>query len=252
MKKKVLFALASSVLLLAGAPLYSQRAGRRPGGVVFQSGARPEHPNNQIYVMDPDGSNQVRMTSDAASDTTPDISGNGEIVFASVDQTGNSDIYVLDRSGVAKNLTNNPANDGWPRWSPNGKQIAFESDRDGGIFEVYVMNADGSGPATRVSGHSRHLMNAECPDPTQITEPPVASRYPSWSPDGRRIVFRRGIDIYTSNADGSDVPLQLTHEATTSFAQMAAFSPDGQYIAFMSFRQKYLFRLPDERRGWQR
>ena len=43
------------------------------------------------------------------------------------------------------NLTNNPAKDDNPVWSPDGKQIAFNSDRDGNQ-EIYVMNADGSNP----------------------------------------------------------------------------------------------------------
>lgn len=49
-----------------------------------------------------------------------------------------------DGSGQT-NLTRNPAIDGFPVWSPNGRQIAFVSDRDGnGYTEIYVMNADGS------------------------------------------------------------------------------------------------------------
>jgi len=42
-----------------------------------------------------------------------------------------------------KDLTNNPANDNNPSWSPDGSKITFETDRDGN-YEIYVMNADGS------------------------------------------------------------------------------------------------------------
>ena len=171
-----------------------------------------------------------RITYDVASDVDPDISPNEQqIVFTSNQtETGNNNIFVRDQNGAVRNLTNQPsATDEWARWSPDGKQIAFDSNRDGGVFEIYVMNADGSGT------------------PTRLTNPPILGRYPSWSPNGGQIVFRRGIDIYTINADGSGVPVQLTSEVAPSFAQMPAWSPDGRYIAFMSFREGYcsVFRM---------
>lgn len=214
----------------AGNPLGSspdsKHAGGPPSSVVFYS-TRDGVPNNQIYVMDPDGGNQARVTSDSASDVDPGMSPDGKQIVFTSNQTGNNDIYLRDDSGNVTNLTNNPANDEWARWSPDGKQIVFDSNRDGNVFEIYVMNADGSGT------------------PTELTSPPTLGRYPSWSPDGRQIVFRRGIDIYTISADGSGAPVQLTQEVAPSFAQMAVWSPDGQHIAFMSFREGYcsVFRV---------
>ena len=199
---------------------YAQQPGGPPASVVFYS-ARDSHPNNQIYVMDPDGGNQVRVTYDTASDVDPDLSPNGQSIAFTSSRAGNNDIFLRDRWGGTTNLTNNPATDEWARWSPNGKQIVFGSNRDGGVFEIYVMNANGSGT------------------PRQLTGTPVLSRYPSWSPNGTQIVFRRGIDIYTTNADGTGAPEQLTNEVAPSFAQMPVFSPDGRYIAFMSFREGY-------------
>jgi TolB protein len=211
--------------LLAGTGAYAEQA-RPRAGVVFQS-ARDGHSNNQIYVMDLDGSNQVRITYDPASDVDPDVSPNGKRIVFTSNQTGNNDIFVLDRSGEMRNMTNNPATDEWARFSPNGKRIVFGSNRDGGVFEIYVMNADGSGTARR------------------LTDPPVLSRYASWSPDGEQIVFRRGIDIYKMDTDGDNAPKALTSETAPSFAQMPVFSPDGRYIAFMSLREGYcsVFRM---------
>jgi TolB protein len=210
--------------MLTGAYVYAQDSDLT-GKVAFYS-TRDGHPNNQIYAMNAAGNNQRRVTYDTASDVDPDISSDGKQILFTSNQTGNNDIFVQDRSGDLRNLTNNPATDEWARWSPDGKKIVFDSNRDGGVYEIFVMNADGTGT-------------------TQLTFPPTLGRYPSWSPDGQRIVFRRGIDIYSMYADGSGVPIQLTNEVAPSFAQMAVWSPDGRYIAFMSFREGYcsVFRM---------
>jgi Tol biopolymer transport system component len=208
------------LLMVTAFEAYAQHAGGAPGSVVFYS-AREDHSNNQIYVMSPDGNNQFRVTYDTASDVDPDLSPDGqEIVFTSNHTAnGKNDIFLRDRNGVVQNLTNNPATDEWARWSPDGKQIVFDSDRDG-VFEVYVMNADGTGV-------------------TRLTDPPILGRYPSWSHDGKQIVYRRGIDIAMIPADGTGGFVQLTHETAPSFAQMPDMSPNGKYIAFMSFREGY-------------
>ena len=93
-----------------------------------------------------------------------------------------------DGSNVTR-LTNNLAADDRPIWSPDGKQIAFVSSRDGNP-EIYLMNADGS-------------------NQTRLTDHPARDVYPGWSPDGTRILFisnRDGaFEIYVMNTDGSNV-----------------------------------------------
>ncbi len=66
-----------------------------------------------------------------------------KIAFAS-NRNGEFEIYVMNADGSNQtNLTNNPADDEYPSWSPDGKKIVFESRRDENA-EIYVMNADGS------------------------------------------------------------------------------------------------------------
>lgn len=57
----------------------------------------------------------------------------------------NSEVLIANADGSdARNLTNDPAFDGWPAWSPDGTKIAFASNRRGS-YEIYIMNPDGSG-----------------------------------------------------------------------------------------------------------
>jgi Tol biopolymer transport system component len=113
-------------------------------------------------------------------------------------------------------LTNNAANDGWARWSPNGHQIVFHSNRDGN-FEIYVMDSDG-------------LL------PTRLTLYAGIDQFPDWSPDGREIVFRRDTDIYVMDLRSGDTR-RLT--SAPPLNQMATWSPNGQRLAFMSSRDGY-------------
>jgi dipeptidyl aminopeptidase/acylaminoacyl peptidase len=88
--------------------------------------------------------------------------GEGRIAFDS-DRDGNAEIYLMNADGTeATRLTDNPAGDAFPSWSPDATQIAFSSYRDGNR-ELYVMNADGSGQ-------------------TNLTNNPADDEYASWSP----------------------------------------------------------------------
>ena len=94
---------------------------------------------------------------------------------------------------------------------PDGRRIAFDSQRDGNR-EIYVMDADGSGVARLTHNGDDDLT-------------------PSWSPDGRRIAFASGgrarLDIYVMNADGSGATRLTDNDGGTP-----AWSPDGRRIAF--------------------
>ena len=142
----------------------------------------------------------------------------GRIAFQS-DRDGNAEIYVMNADGSGQTrLTNNPANDDVPAWSPDGAKIAFQSTRDGN-YDIYVMNADGSGQ-TRLT-----------------TNPYFNDDVPAWSPRGGKIAFKSTRDgnaeIYVMNADGTGQTRLTTNSATDG---NPVWSPNGAKIAFESNR----------------
>jgi len=106
----------------------------------------------EIYVVNADGSGQVNLTNNPATVGQLTWSPDGARIAFVSDRDGNFEIYVMRADGSNQvNLSNNAALDVGPAWSPDGTKIAFSSDRDGpgqmyvGPFQIYVMNADGSG-----------------------------------------------------------------------------------------------------------
>jgi TolB protein len=88
----------------------------------------------------------VKTTSPTTTPVTTTTSGSknlaGKIAFASNDENGDLEIYVMNADGTnLKKLTNNSIGAQYPVWSPDGQRIAFAAIKDGGI---YTMNADGT------------------------------------------------------------------------------------------------------------
>lgn len=177
----------------------------------------------------------------------------GIIAFES-NRDGNWELYTMKSDGSEQTrITNDPAEDWDPVWSPDGSQIAFESKRGVGTsWEIYVIAPDGSGiadslargytPAWSPDGSrivfsefgTLAIVNA---DGTGLSElPGAAGDNPAWSPDGARVAFNQ-----TEEDDNGDLALmELETESLvklTSFAGYegeAAWSPDGERIAFVS------------------
>ena len=156
--------------------------------------------NTSVSGTEPALNNDV--TPAASVDTV-----NRLLAFAS-DQNGNFDIYTMRADGSElTNITNNPAYDGNPFWSPDGKRIASTSDRDGSL-QIYLMNADGSNVTQLPIGEGNSNFDVNGPSP--------------WSPDGRQIAFSAStngeFDLWLVNEDGTGllyIDRHLVHEVTS-------------------------------------
>jgi TolB protein len=163
-----------------------------------------------IWTSDADGRNRRRLTSDGGFDPTfaPDGS---RIAYRLLLAHDDGEIWVMDATGAhQRDLVNDPDFSDWgPAWSPDGRRIAYDSNRRVGLA-LWLMNADGSGQQILTNGHGE---------------------YPAWSPDGRQLVYAGGdyYDIWVVNADGSN-----DHAITSSAAydMGPAWSPDGAWIAY--------------------
>ena len=141
---------------------------------------------------------------------------NALLAFASAGPNG-ADIYTVNPSGShLRRLIQSPTGkvSVYSDWSPDGRTLAFDSDRSGNV-DIYLRSQD---------GHIRRL-----------TKSPAGDSHPTWTPDGQRIAFessRSGSkQVYVMNRDGTHVR-QVTHFAPG--AEEPSYSPTGEWITFLS------------------
>lgn len=197
-----------------------------------------------LYFVDLATSRKIPVYREGTLNLSPSFSPDGQKIAFAHSHDSNVDIYVCERVCTEpRRLTNSSAIDTNPVWSPSGTQLAFTSDRSGRP-NIYVMESDGS-DVRRISFEGEYNDGATWrPDGTHIayasrrggrrfqiavtglidlatrtlTNGPDSYEEPSYSPDGRRLVFtqKRGKEsqIFVMDANG-DNWRQLTHEGNS-------------------------------------
>ena len=184
-----------------------------------------------MYVLNVDGTGETLVLNHGSE---PVWSPDGSRIAFRSRYSGSlpehDDIWVVDADG------SNPVNLGdvtgahsWrdlePAWSPDGRQIAYASERSG-QSEIWIMNADGS-------------------DPVQVTTSGASASRPAWSPDGGHIAYTVGdliqSDIYVKDLSGgpgawATTPAQNLTNLPSAQNSYANWSPDGTTIAFVTYR----------------
>jgi len=198
--------------------MYSMDLGRMvsfPGGGVGGSNLDPSWTSDgyriafssartgisEIWVANGDGGNMHRVTSLPGPNVQPcwNPKTNAQIAFAG-GRTGEPQIYIMDQDGSNIQRMTDSGYAVSPSWSPNGQLLTFSWNR------AYGPGAPG--------GQDIYVFNIATMQWLQVTHGSGNNDYPTWSPDGRHIVFQRAYghrtDIWSMLADGTQQQ-QLTH-----------------------------------------
>ena len=191
--------------------------GRR---LAFDRG-RPGNPTD-IWVMDAAGGGAVPLTSHRAEDDLPSwFPGGDRLAFLS-DRSGRFAVWSVRVDGTGEELLLDVDQDiDWPRLSPDGRQIAFNSKRGTGTINTWLAS----------------LPRGE---PRQLTFDAETMGFPAWSPDGARLALevKRGESTHVAVISASGgAPVQLTFDQGESWPH--SWSPDGEAIAFAGLRNGF-------------
>jgi Tol biopolymer transport system component len=203
---------------VADAPAMAQVKGLPANGPIYFASDAGAYPNYDIFSIQPDGTGLRRLSYNPAPDQMPDVSRDGRKVVFLSKRSGFWEIHSMNADGSnVRRLTSLKADNNsipfWPRWSPDGRRIAYQRVLPGETHErIFVMGASGS-------------------TPTSITDGSTYTRNPAWSPDGRiayEMVINGVSQIAVALADGSGAkPVTQCDDGCSE----PAWSPDGTMIA---------------------
>lgn len=223
--------------------------------------------NDEICVMNRDGSNVVRLTKNGGRDWFPAWAPDKRRIAWATDRDADFEVYAMDDDGThVVNLTHHPKEDTLPCWWPDGKRILFcrrESPRD--PFKLLSMNADGTDqrllfeypghdtwfPAISPDGRrivyvlkkeaysQLWIMNSDGTGNRQLLRNEFRDSYPSWSPSGKQIAFQRIQNdtgaVFMVNDDGSNEEMLLGDIGGSTNPD---FSPDGKQVVLCGLFQE--------------
>ena len=197
-----------------------------------------------IYRLDLETKETIALTNDRNADSAAAWSPDGQlIVFQREYENEERDVWIMNADGTdQRNLTDTPGNDQHPRFSPDQKHIVFDSNRDDPRenddawqqnYEIYIMPVDGG-------------------DATRLTNWGAWDMYPSLSPDGRKLAWRRTLPIEGQQRGNFEIfvkDLETGVEANISTSDASDtnphWSPTGEWIVFASNRNRETGRSAD-------
>jgi len=202
------------------------------------------YPDYDLYTADADGKNIKQLTDTHGYDAEATVSPNGKKIVFTSERNGDLDLYSMDIDGRnIKRLTDAVGYDGGAFYSPDNKMIVYRRSTPTTqaelaryksllaqhlvvptVFEIWVMNADGT-------------------NKRQITNLAAGSFAPYFTPDGKKIIFctnyfatdprKRNFDLALVNLDGTGLERVTFNETFDGFPM---FSPDGKKLVFASNR----------------
>ncbi len=180
----------------------------------------------EIYELNLERNQVTQLTEDLGNLAAPAVSPQGDRIvftnrsdFADKPYTGNS-VWIMERSGESpRRLVGLPWGYAWdPVWSPDGETVLFASNREG-IVQLFIVDAEGG-------------------TPTRLNRIDNLRGRSDWSSAGKIATYAGESwrwEILVMNTDGTDV--QAITEGGNNLAP--SFSPDGEWIAFTSYREQY-------------
>jgi TolB protein len=197
----------------------------------------------QIWVMNPDGTDRQQLTHGELDSKDPTWSPDGTEIAYTYGTGIIDNIWVMNADGSNPHALTSGVTDRNPAWSPDGAKIAFARKGVGG--GIYIMNADGTGTPTPLTTNGQDYDPAWSPDGTKIAFVrsgqvwvltvggsasqllTKSSTHPCWSPDGSKIVYDSTVsEIWVVDADGNN------DHSTGVTGGSPNWSPDGTKIAF--------------------